>query len=115
MKVLALYNPHHSQEDEVHYLELVFYLLLVNNDCQFPRLTSCSPRLAPSRHSLPADTPTNSEQPEAKESDLHLEVSSTAVVGGWVWPIQDVFHCPFIPVLSYIEWCIMSSHAHKSD
>jgi len=78
VKVLALYTPHLSQSDDVQYLKLVFYLLLVHTKDHFPRLTSSSPSLTASCHPLPANT--DHLEPGSRESDLHQEVGSADCV-----------------------------------
>lgn len=55
-----------SPADNAEYLvDLQFYLLLVNKEDYFPRLTSSSPGLLASRHPDPVDS---------DESDLNLKV-----------------------------------------
>ncbi len=56
--------------DQVKYLELVFYLLLVNKEDFFPRLTCKSSEHRLSCHALPPNTP----QVQPQESDLNLKV-----------------------------------------
>ena len=67
-----MYTDPDKSTDNVRYLELVFYLLLVNKEDIFPRLTCSGPHLRASCHPLPPNTPQS--EPGAEESDLHLKV-----------------------------------------
>ncbi len=73
IRVVAIFTPLESSSDQVQYLQLVFYLLLVNKEDLFPCLTSPSPQHSASCHALPPTAPQR-EAEEEEESDLHLKV-----------------------------------------
>lgn len=73
--MLSIHTSHGPSSDQVQYLELVFYLLLVDKENYFPSLTSSSCDQNASCHTHPAPTPTPWGAGEAgEESDLHMKV-----------------------------------------
>ena len=72
IRVVAIFSPLECSSDEVQYLQLIFYLLLVNKEDLFPCLTSTSPLHMASCHALPPTAP--QREAEEVDSDLRLKV-----------------------------------------
>lgn len=72
IRVVAIFSPLEHSSDQVQYLQLVFYLLLVNQEELFPCLTSPSQDHSASCHTLPPTSP--HQEAEEEESALRLKV-----------------------------------------